>query len=226
MELPFTMKRKDGEGNFTVVVIDTNDIGIIITTTLPGKRPKQALEGLTSIEAAGKTVEGRITEIVNQKLGEGFFSSLLDGSKAELDYFIASFREESQLNDFLDKARESGVLKTEDSKNGITLLDFEDFVLQPMRSITGIEIAASVPRALRARTVPIFYAMKDFTTRIVGTEPEGQNFDLRGIYIQQQRTGQISAPIAALLDLVGATIRPLTANTVGRGRGTRFTVTL
>jgi len=226
MELPFEMKRKDGEGNFTTFVIDKNDIGIVATTTLPGKRPKQAVEGFTSIEASGKTVEGRISELINQKLGEGFFSLLLDGLKDQLDYFIASFREEIQLTEFLDKARQAGVLRTEEWKDGIVELHFDGFVVQPQRSITGIEIAVAVPRVIRNITVPIFYSMKNFTTKLVGTEPEGSEFDLRRLYLDQQRNGGISPEIAALLDLTGATIRPLSAMSVGRGKGSRFKVSL
>lgn len=226
MELPFEMKRKDGEGNFTTFVIDKNDIGIIATTTLPGKRPKQAVEGFASIETSGKTVEGRLSEIVNQKLGEGFFSLLLDGSKDQLDYFIARFREESQLIDFMSKASQAGVLRTENWKDGIVELHFDGFVAQPQRSITGIEIAVAVPRVIRNTTVPIFYSMKNYTTEIIGTEPEGSNFDLRRLYLDQQRNGGISPEIAELLDLTGATIRSLSASAVGRGKGSRFKVSL
>lgn len=224
MELPIIMKRKDSEGNFTVVSIDKNDIGIVITTTPHGrKRPKSEVEGFGSLQVP---VEERILAIVNQKLGEGYFSDILDASRQELDYFIATFRDEVSLDSFLCKSMEAGVLIEERRANGLVELFFDGFAANAQRTIEGLCIAIAVPRALRHKTVPVFYAMKDFAIKLVATEPEGADFDLRTAYLQQQRAGNIPPAVATLLELVGATIKPLSASFAGRGRGTRFAMTL
>lgn len=224
MELPIVMKRRVDEDDFIYLTIDKNDIGIVITTTPPGrKRPKSEVEGYGALK---QSVEDRILAIVNQKLGEGYFSDILDASRQELDYFIANFRDEASLEGFLGNARTAGILLDDRRVNGIVELQFDGFLLNAQRNIEGIGLALAVPRALRAKTVPVFYAMKDFTIKLTATEPEGKDFDLRATYLQLQRNGGISANAAVLLELVGVAIKPLSANLVNRGRGTRFTMTL
>ncbi|QRD62753.1 hypothetical protein H8Z72_23330 (plasmid) [Xanthomonas citri pv. citri] len=224
MELPITMKRRDGEGNFTVLTIATNDIGIVVTTQLPGKKfPKQTCEGFGTLKA---TVEDRITEIVNQKLSEGFFSSLLDGAAQALDFFTVSFRDQSCLRQFLDHAHTAGVLKQAVPPDVHVDLHFDGFIARPRKTITGIEIAVAVPRAVRHHSVPIFYAMTRFAISVESAETEGESFDLRTCYLQQLRSGPTKPETTALLELTGMAVRSLTASQVGRGRGTRFTVTL
>ncbi|MCW0399210.1 hypothetical protein NB700_001766 [Xanthomonas sacchari] len=224
MDLPITMKRRDGEGGFTVVTIDTNDIGIVVTTRPPGRKlPKTKCEGFGTLNA---NVDERIVEIVNQKLSEGYFSELLEGAAQSLDFFTASFRDASSLLQFLDHAHKAGVLLQSVPTDVHADLDFGGFIAKPRKTITGLEIAVAVPRDFRHRSVPVFYAMTRFTIAMESAETDGDAFSLRECYLQQLRTGRITPEITRLLELAGMAVRSLAATQVGRGRGSRFAVTL
>jgi hypothetical protein len=224
MDLPVTLKRRDGEGDFTVVTINTNDVGIVITTRLPGKKfPKTQSEGFGMLKGS---VEERITEIINLKLSEGFFSDLLDGPTQTLDFFTASFRDPSSLEQFLEHAHKAGALKHEVPSSVPADLHFDGFTSRSRKTITGIEVSVAVPREYRHQSVPVFYAMTPFAVTLESAEMEGDAFNLRESYLRLLRAGRVKPEATVLLELTGMAIRTLTASQLGRGRGTRFAVTL
>ncbi|WP_440986288.1 hypothetical protein ACQHIH_21545 (plasmid) [Xanthomonas sontii] len=218
------MKRRNGEGDFTVVTIDTNDIGIVVTTQPPGRKlPKTKCEGFGTLKCS---VNQRIAEILNQMLSEGYFSELLEGTAQSLDFFTASFRETSSLQQFLAHAHKAGVLRQSIPPDVHVDLDFGGFIAKPRKTITGIAIAVAIPRELRHLSVPVFYAMTRFTVAVESAETEGDAFNLRDCYLQQLRAGRIKPETTVLLELTGMAIRSLSASQIGRGRGTRFAMTL
>ena len=219
---PITLKRREGE-SFTTKVIAVSDIAINITTCLAGKRPKTECEGLATLKVP---VETRVSEIVNTLLGQGYFSDILEGAQQELEFFSAVFRDWQSLNSFLQKAREAGVLTGERTGSSVRNLDFNVFSAVCKNTIQGVQISAYVQQGLRHVSVPVFYAMKDYTIELDATGVEGQALDLCETFMVEQRAGRLGPSMVTLLESVGAILKPLSSSSIGRGRGTRFSVSL
>jgi hypothetical protein len=203
---PIVLRKREADGAYTSVEVSKNNVGITITTTKPGKRPKTDVEGLGALKVPE---QDRINEIVGSYMAQGYFSEMLDAAQEPLDFYTAQFLDMNAVNAFLIDVRQSGlVMKDVPGPSGLDL-EFDGFVAAVKNNFKGVQVTTYVPQRQRHQVVPVFYAMSARAVEVAATDAEANAFDVKEAFRLEHRTGKVPVEAISLLCNLDLIAKPL-----------------
>ena len=209
------LQKREPDGKFISVVIDTNEVGISITTTKPGKRPKTDVEGFGALKSS---VDERVNELVGSYIAQGYFSEMPDAVQEPLDFYSAQFLDMNKVNAFLIDVRQAGIeMKDESGPSGL-ILNFDGYVATVKNNFRGVQITAHVPQRLRHLVVPVFYAMSARAIDVTTSDSDANAFDVKEAFRLEHRTGKVVAEAVSVLCNLGLIAKPIPPQAPRGGR--------
>lgn len=203
---PIVLRKREADGAYTSVEVSKNNVGITITTTKPGKRPKTDVEGFGALKVPE---QDRINEIVGSYMAQGYFSEMLDAAQEPLDFYTAQFLDMNAVNAFLTDVRQSGlVMKDVPGPSGLDL-EFDGFVAAVKNNFKGVQVTTYVPQRQRHQVVPVFYAMSARAVNVAATDADANAFDVKEAFRLEHRTGKVPVEAVSLLCNLDLIAKPL-----------------